>query len=393
MNNSMEQQKTGSESDKETLLKFMQDAECLDALSKWTNDFNIFDVLKISRTEIRHSNLLSWLIDPNENHGLGDSFLYGIIVLLSKELDQKTALHLLSSDLYSYNVFREWNHIDILLISNQNRVVLAIENKVGAHEHNSGNSEESQLITYKNKITAQYYDYKKIYIYLTPDGEEPSDNDWITLNYSDVVTVLEKVYSSKANQLGSDVSLLIKNYIDNIKKNITMDQELINLCNSIYNKHRRALDLIFENRDDVVSQISNNCKSIIEQIPGVTFDNSSKSKKYLKFRTTGLNDAFQGIDPKYYYYQFEIDEKHITVMLEYHKEKAEQLDDEIYETMMEFRKKFKFRAELTKPDWVWYRVWTHKTDNVYDENWIKERIKKIMDIDGSSSLNNNKETE
>ena len=389
----MEQQKTGSESDKEALLKFMQDAECLDALSKWTNDFNIFDVLKISRTEIRHSNLLSWLIDPNENHGLGDSFLYGIIVLLSKELDQKTALHLLSSDLYSYNVFREWNHIDILLISNQNRVVLAIENKVGAHEHNSGNSEESQLITYKNKITSQYYDYKKIYIYLTPDGEEPSDNDWITLNYSDVVTVLEKVYSSKANQLGSDVSLLIKNYIDNIKKNITMDQELINLCNSIYNKHRRALDLIFENRDDVVSQISNNCKSIIEQIPGVTFDNSSKSKKYLKFRTTGLNDAFQGIDPKYYYYQFEIDEKHITVMLEYHKEKAEQLDDEIYETMMEFRKKFKFRAELTKPDWVWYRVWTHKTDNVYDENWIKERIKKIMDIDGSSSLNNKKETE
>lgn len=389
----MEQQKTGNESDKEALLKFMQDAECLDALSKWTNDFNIFDVLKISRTEIRHSNLLSWLIDPNENHGLGDSFLYGIIALLSKELDQKTALHLLSSDLYSYNVFREWNHIDILLISNQNRVVLAIENKVGAHEHNSGNSEESQLITYKNKITSHYYDYTKIYIYLTPDGEEPSDNDWITLNYSDVVNVLEKVYSSKANQLGSDVSLLIKNYIDNIKKNITMDQELINLCNSIYNKHRRALDLIFENRDDVVSQISNNCKSIIEQIPGVTFDNSSKSKKYLKFRTTGLNDAFQGIDPKYYYYQFEIDEKHITVMLEYHKDKAEQLDDEICETMMEFRKKFKFRAEPTKPDWVWYRVWTQKTDNVYDENWIKERIKKIMDIDGSSSLNNNKETE
>ena len=389
----MEQQKTGSESDKEALLKFMQDAECLDALSKWTNDFNIFDVLKISRTEIRHSNLLSWLIDPNENHGLGDSFLYGIIALLSKELDQKTALHLLSSDLYSYNVFREWNHIDILLISNQNRVVLAIENKVGAHEHNSGNSEESQLITYKNKITSHYYDYTKIYIYLTPDGEEPSDNDWITLNYSDVVNVLEKVYSSKANQLGSDVSLLIKNYIDNIKKNITMDQELINLCNSIYNKHRRALDLIFENRDDVVSQISNNCKNIIEQIPGVTFDNSSKSKKYLKFRTTGLNDAFQGIDPKYYYYQFEIDEKHITVMLEYHKEKAEQLDDEIYETMMEFRKKFKFCAEPTQPDWVWYRVWKHKTDNIYDDNWIKERIKKIMDIDGSSSLNNNKETE
>ena len=164
----MRQQKTENEKDKEALLKFMQDAECLDVLSKWTNDFNIFDVLKISRTEIRHSNLLSWLIDPNESHGLGDSFLYGIIVLLSKELDQRTALHLLSTDLYSYTVFREWNHIDILLLSHQNRVVLAIENKVGAHEHNSGNSEESQLITYKNKITSHYYDYtKNLYLFDT----------------------------------------------------------------------------------------------------------------------------------------------------------------------------------------------------------------------------------
>ena len=165
-----------------------------------------------------------------------------------------------------------------------------------------------------------------------------------------------------------------------------MDQELINLCNSIYNKHRRALDLIFENRDDVVSQISNNCKNIIEQIPGVTFDNSSKSKRYLKFRTTGLTNAFQGIDPKYYYYQFEIDEKHITVMLEYHKEKTEELDENIYKTMMEFRKKFRFRTEPTKTDWVWYRVWTQKTENVDDENWIKEKIKKIMETDGSNMI-------
>ena len=85
----MEQQKTGSESDKEALLKFMQDAECLDALSKWTNDFNIFDVLKISRTEIRHSNLLSWLIDPNENHGLGDSFLIWNNCLVIKRIGSK----------------------------------------------------------------------------------------------------------------------------------------------------------------------------------------------------------------------------------------------------------------------------------------------------------------
>lgn len=41
--------------------------------------FNIFDVLKIFRTEIRHSNMLAWLLNPNENHGFSDTFIRGVI--------------------------------------------------------------------------------------------------------------------------------------------------------------------------------------------------------------------------------------------------------------------------------------------------------------------------
>lgn len=71
--------------EKESLLRFMQDADCLESLSKWTNELNIFDVLKISRAEIRHSNMLGWLMDPNENHGLGDSFLDGSYSFMETE--------------------------------------------------------------------------------------------------------------------------------------------------------------------------------------------------------------------------------------------------------------------------------------------------------------------
>ena len=105
--------------DKESLLKFMQDADCLESLSRWTSELNMFDVLRISRTEIRHSNMLGWLLDPNENHGLGDSFLYGVISKVSHDMGTDNALQFLSSDLYSFNVRCEWNHIDILLVSNQ----------------------------------------------------------------------------------------------------------------------------------------------------------------------------------------------------------------------------------------------------------------------------------
>ena len=63
----------------EALRDFLLDIECLDELLPWTRRVNLFDILKISRSEIRHSNVLCWLLDPHENHGIGDAFLRGII--------------------------------------------------------------------------------------------------------------------------------------------------------------------------------------------------------------------------------------------------------------------------------------------------------------------------
>jgi len=43
-------------------------------LRQMTKKFNIFEVMKSTHTEIRHSNILIWLLDPYENHGCGDAF-------------------------------------------------------------------------------------------------------------------------------------------------------------------------------------------------------------------------------------------------------------------------------------------------------------------------------
>ncbi len=40
-----------------------------------TPRFNPFDVLRYAEYEIRHSNVLAWLLTPGESHGLGDKFL------------------------------------------------------------------------------------------------------------------------------------------------------------------------------------------------------------------------------------------------------------------------------------------------------------------------------
>ena len=172
-----------------------------------------------------------------------------------------------------------------------------------------------------------------------------------------------------------------------------MDQELVNLCNSIYNKHRRALDLIFENRDDVISQVSNNCRRILSQTNGVMLDDSSRSKVYVKFRTKGLEDHFKNIDPSYYYYQFEIRADFINLMLEFHKDKYEELTEEISKKMQQAKSLFGEHKKKLKKDWVWNRVWTIRTNDINNEKWIHEKLNLICTKDGTNKLVMSKSTE
>ena len=106
-------------SNEEAIQNFLLDIECLDELLPWTGKFNIFDVLKASRNEIRHSNMLSWLLNPNENHGLGDAYLRGIIQRLveNDSSGRYDVIKMLLLDMYSFSVYREWKNIDILLVS------------------------------------------------------------------------------------------------------------------------------------------------------------------------------------------------------------------------------------------------------------------------------------
>lgn len=242
----------------EALQNFLLDIGCLDELLPWTGKFNMFDVLKISRTEIRHSNMLGWLLNPNENHGMGDVFLKGILQrLVENDSDGRyDVFNVLLMDFYTFSVMREWKNIDILLTSTEEKTVIAIENKVGSHEHSN------QLNRYRNILEKEYPDYNRMLVFLTPDGEKPSDvENWDVLTYSDIIDVLESATSQI--KVLPDVDLMIKNYIDVVRRDIVEDQQLIDICNKIYNKHKKALDLIFENRIDGKTQLSDAIKDTL----------------------------------------------------------------------------------------------------------------------------------
>lgn len=89
--------------DEEALKKFLLDIDCLNELLPWTGKFNLFDVLKISRTEIRHSNMLAWLLNANENHGMGGAYIKALIQRMAANDDagRYDVFHLALMDFYS----------------------------------------------------------------------------------------------------------------------------------------------------------------------------------------------------------------------------------------------------------------------------------------------------
>lgn len=93
-------------------------------------------------------------------------------------------------DLYSFRVLREWRNIDILLISDEEKVAITIENKVGSHEHSN------QLNRYREIVQKEFPEYDAKFIFLTPEGETPSDEEnWEIFTYNDVVEILEELHT------------------------------------------------------------------------------------------------------------------------------------------------------------------------------------------------------
>ena len=269
-------------SDDEALKNFLLDIECLNPLAEWTGKFNLFDILKITRTEIRHSNMLAWLLSPNENHGLGDSILRGFVqYVITAFSDDADVFKTLLMDFHGFIIQREWQNIDILAISDDEKFVLCIENKIDASEH------DNQLNRYRKDVEKTYPDYKRMFIYLSPDGTEASDSDnWCSMSYTDVLSIIEN--ARKKTRLLPDPALLIDNYLDTIRRDIVGDEELTRICLDIYAKHQKALDLIFENRPDKASNLAETIKkwAVDKTAKGeITVDENKCNKAYIRFTT------------------------------------------------------------------------------------------------------------
>ena len=81
---------TTYDSDWKALEALVVDNPDLERLEALLDQFNIFEAIGAVWQELRHSDFLAFLLDPQQNHGLGDVFLKRLLqkVLVSAESDK-----------------------------------------------------------------------------------------------------------------------------------------------------------------------------------------------------------------------------------------------------------------------------------------------------------------
>ena len=65
--------------DRQALEAFVVENADLEALEGFLEQFNIFEAVGVVRQELRHSDFLAFLLDPRQNHRLGDAFVQRLL--------------------------------------------------------------------------------------------------------------------------------------------------------------------------------------------------------------------------------------------------------------------------------------------------------------------------
>lgn len=236
---------------KKQIIEFYNDPD-FQRLNSYYNRTTIFNILNIERRELSHSAFLKWLFDINGSHNLNDEPLKKLLRHITnaggnKKITDNIANAFLIGDytIKDFNIETEKSvvgcenkgRIDIFANfgifkkkdeSNKNteekelkeNIVLVIENKIDASESNN------QTMIYSEWVKEQYKGYIPILIFLNPNGEDCSSNEFITISYQDILEyVIEPLLNMETND---DTKIILEDYIVNLgqpKKQVDGDEE------------------------------------------------------------------------------------------------------------------------------------------------------------------------
>lgn len=252
---------------------------------------NIFKAAGVERQEVKHSAFAAWLLSPSEKHGLGNLFLKKFVeklfahgnraeedtpeILTNAQILAKAGLYSVSDaasfieakDIKTETekvIIDKESRIDIFLSSRSARTVMVIENKVFTSTH------DEQLTRYEKKEVggiAEWKDWKKIFVYLTPHGDLPYElkadgsveynPSWCVFSYSTVLDIIGEIMSSPRGTVSNKLRYILEDYIEMVNNKILKtNADLRALCKKIRREHKEALDILMNYTDSIEDVVS-----------------------------------------------------------------------------------------------------------------------------------------
>ncbi len=258
------------------IINFIVNNDKLELIKAKLNRFNPFKILKIEDYEIRHSNVLAWLLDPNGNHNFDEKILKKFLlkVLMKPDNDEVLSNINLVYKIQNMNfmdicVYREMYNIDLVMVLEIQRLVIFIENKILSEEHSN------QLSRYYSVIQDNFPDYTIIPIFLTLDGKEASSESYFRASYSDLLEAMEFIVENYKERTSQEIVAFVSYYISIIKEKYFMDEDLKKLCKDIYIQNKDVIDMIYTIGNEIDIEVAvNQFISKHEEIIPVTQKNT-----------------------------------------------------------------------------------------------------------------------
>ncbi len=219
------------------------------------------------RREEWHSSFVCWLLDPNENHGLGKDPLVNFLNLVesySKKLKQKE-LKIDKTDVEKMHFETERTTDDkgrIDIFGKSESLTLVIENKIKASEKDKNGKPQSNV--YYDYCEQNYKDSQRVYVLLKASPYTSVENkNFIPVTYQDLLDEVIKPAYERCEELKlEDTRSVLKQYILDISNQLSgfmlanlsgfmLDNTNKDWSEEIYKKHEEIIGKIRETMDDV----------------------------------------------------------------------------------------------------------------------------------------------
>jgi hypothetical protein len=337
-------------------------------------DFNILEITGMGSQEIKHSNILGWLFDDSEHsleYQILDNFLKKVIELNTNN-ELQSYLYL-SNKKRDITIYREKDNIDLLIVDESNKIVITIENKLYASERTDG-VDGGQLQKYEKTIHDKYNNnYKKYFIYLTIDLEEPSKENWLRANHQMITDVIDNILETK--ETTTKTQIVLESYVDLLKRNgVVADKKLEELCKQIWaNKdYRNALKILINNEPTNHKIISN---AIIDKLRTINIEPELYANKDndILFKTKSISQNMYDNNILYFNIYFDSD----GIILAIYIDTKDEQYQKIHKALFPEKNKINNRNQIIKKSKDW-NDYINNIGNENIENEIKDDIEDII---------------